>query len=190
MLKCDFSTVALQFYWNHTSAWMFSCNFAAYQNTSEHLFLGTLPEGFSRKLLPWWCFKQRNSCFALFQFFHDQKTIRKKDDFQMTCTFIFFGAYSYSKLVCNWNSIGGNRWIWERQKQPPEMFCKKRCFLETSQNSQENTCARVSFLIKLKVCASRTAFTHLYSTKNRAEKSSLVSRNRPGENFFITHPPA
>ena len=28
------------------------------------------------------------------------------------------------------------------------MFCKK-VFLEVSQNSQENTCARVSFLIKL-----------------------------------------
>ena len=34
------------------------------------------------------------------------------------------------------------------QKQPPEMFCKK-VFLQISQNSQENTCARVSFLIKL-----------------------------------------
>ena len=28
------------------------------------------------------------------------------------------------------------------RKQPPEVFCKKRCF------SQEKTCARVSFLIK------------------------------------------
>ena len=35
-----------------------------------------------------------------------------------------------------------------RQKQPPEVFYVKR-FLETSQNSQENTCPRVSFLIKL-----------------------------------------
>ena len=30
------------------------------------------------------------------------------------------------------------------QKQPPEAFCKKKVFLEISQNSQENTCARVS----------------------------------------------
>ena len=39
MLKCDFNKVALQLYWNHTSAWVFSCKFAAYfQNTfsSEH----------------------------------------------------------------------------------------------------------------------------------------------------------
>ena len=35
------------------------------------------------------------------------------------------------------------------QKQPPEVFCKKKVFLEILQNSQENTCARVSFLIKL-----------------------------------------
>ena len=31
----------------------------------------------------------------------------------------------------------------------PEVFCKKKLFLKISQNSQENTCARVSFLIKL-----------------------------------------
>ena len=29
----------------------------------------------------------------------------------------------------------------------------KKCFLEISQNSQENTCARVSFLIKLQALA-------------------------------------
>ena len=34
MPKCDFNKVTLQIYWNHTSAWVFSCNFAAYfQNT-------------------------------------------------------------------------------------------------------------------------------------------------------------
>ena len=34
------------------------------------------------------------------------------------------------------------------QKQPPELLYKK-AFLEISQNSLENICARVSFLIKL-----------------------------------------
>ena len=34
MPKCDFNIVALQLYWNHTLAWVFSCTFAAYfQNT-------------------------------------------------------------------------------------------------------------------------------------------------------------
>ena len=44
--KCDFNKVALQLYSNHTSAWVFSCKFAAYfqktpflKNTSGRLFL-------------------------------------------------------------------------------------------------------------------------------------------------------
>ena len=42
MPKCDFNKVALQLYWNHTSAWVFSGKFAAYfQNTFswEHLWV-------------------------------------------------------------------------------------------------------------------------------------------------------
>ena len=35
------------------------------------------------------------------------------------------------------------------QKQPPDVFYKKGVFLEISQTSQENTCAKVSFLITL-----------------------------------------
>ena len=32
--KCDFNKVTKQLYWNHTSAWVFYCKFAAYfQNT-------------------------------------------------------------------------------------------------------------------------------------------------------------
>ena len=33
--KCDFSKVALQLYWNRTSAWMFFCKFAAYFLTAS-----------------------------------------------------------------------------------------------------------------------------------------------------------
>ena len=35
------------------------------------------------------------------------------------------------------------------KKQPPEMFYEKKVFLKISENSQESTCARVFFLIKL-----------------------------------------
>ena len=41
ILKCDFHKVAKQLYWNHTSAWVFSYEFAAYfQNTfyQKHLW--------------------------------------------------------------------------------------------------------------------------------------------------------
>ena len=48
------------------------------------------------------------------------------------------------------------------QKQPPEAFCKKIGALKNLQNAQENTCARVSFLITLQ---SFTFFTeHLRKT--------------------------
>ena len=40
MAKCDFNKVIKQLYWNHTSAWVFSCKFATYfQNTSKGLLL-------------------------------------------------------------------------------------------------------------------------------------------------------
>ena len=38
------------------------------------------------------------------------------------------------------------------QKQPPEVFFKKRCFLKISENSQQNTCVRVYFLLRLQTC--------------------------------------
>ena len=49
-------------------------------------------------------------------------------------------------LKQDFSSISNN---FKLQKQPPKVFYKKKVFLEISQNSQENTCARVSFLIKL-----------------------------------------
>ena len=49
------------------------------------------------------------------------------------------------------------KWYNKIQKQPPEVFCKKRLFLEISQISQENTCARVSFLIKLQALACKSS---------------------------------
>ena len=47
-----------------------------------------------------------------------------------------------------WKSL---LFYWENsfQKQPPEMLYQKKVFLKILQNSQENTCARVDFLIKL-----------------------------------------
>ena len=43
MPKCDFNEVALQLYWNPTSAWVFSCKFAA--DFQKHLFNRTLLNG-------------------------------------------------------------------------------------------------------------------------------------------------
>ena len=44
--KCDFDKVAKQIYWDHTSAWVFSCKFAAYfQNTFCYEHLRTAASG-------------------------------------------------------------------------------------------------------------------------------------------------
>ena len=58
------------------------------------------------------------------------------------------------------------------QKQPPEKFCKK-ALLEISQNSQENTCARAPFLIKLQACNLCGCFSSLYVHKFYPLKMTL-----------------
>ena len=54
-------------------------------------------------------------------------------------------SLKWTKTFCPTDKI---TWI---QRQSPKVFCKK-VFLKISQNSRENTCARVYFLIKLKTC--------------------------------------
>ena len=49
MQKCDFSKVANQFYWNHTSAWVFFYEFAAY--FAKQLFWWKLMGNYFCKLL-------------------------------------------------------------------------------------------------------------------------------------------
>ena len=50
------------------------------------------------------------------------------------------------------------------QKQAQEVFYKK-VFLKVWQNSQENTCARISFLIKLQACnfIKKETLAHMFS---------------------------
>ena len=42
----------------------------------------------------------------------------------------------------------------------PDVLCKKKVFLEISQNSQESTCARDSFLIKLQATLLKKSLWH------------------------------
>ena len=57
MLKCDFSKVAKQLYWNRNSEWMFSCKFTAYfqntftQKTSPGLLLQILYEDVDESII-------------------------------------------------------------------------------------------------------------------------------------------
>ena len=85
MPKCDFNKVALQLYWNHSSARVFSCKFAAYfetpfpKNTFRWLLLflleNILPGSsnylwnllfchFVIKILEKWIWKKKSSCHS------------------------------------------------------------------------------------------------------------------------------
>ena len=67
MQKCDFRKVANQLYWNHTSAWVFSCKFAAHLQNScfdEHLW-GTTSANFYSTCLPYFSIQIRVK-FGLF----------------------------------------------------------------------------------------------------------------------------
>ena len=51
--------------------------------------------------------------------------------------------------IANWNCQTNTSYSptnYDKQKERREVFCKKKVFLEISQNLQENTCARVSIL--------------------------------------------
>ena len=73
MTKCDFNKVALQLYWNHTLAWVFSLNLL-------HIFTTTFPKNtyggllLSKSFWHWlrtyvWCWYQRNQFCSKFIFF-------------------------------------------------------------------------------------------------------------------------
>ena len=50
----------------------------------------------------------------------------------------------------------------------------KKVFLEISQNSQKNTCARVSLLIKLQACARVSLLIKLQASGNFFKKKTLA----------------
>ena len=60
--------------------------------------------------------------------------------------FVFYKDEVYKDTQDGKLSTKKKRMLWE-QKQSPDVLYKK-VFLTISQNSQENTCARVSLLIK------------------------------------------
>ena len=57
---------------------------------------------------------------------------------------------NFTKLISSWTSFLGLQILIQKQ-YPRWKVLYKKLFLEISQNSQENICARVSFLIKLQL---------------------------------------
>ena len=82
--KCDFSKVANQLYWNHTSAWVFSYKLAAYLQNScfdEHLS-GTISANFYSTCLLYFSIQVcvKLGCFLIY-FWLVQCSIQKEQSF-------------------------------------------------------------------------------------------------------------
>ena len=71
-------------------------------------------------------------------------------DFSEICTTTFFTKllWAAASVYRTMSNIYDRTFLWKYRRSRPEVFFKKM-FLEISQNSQESTCARASFLIKL-----------------------------------------
>ena len=70
------------------------------------------------------------------------------------------------------------------QKQPQEVSCKKKVFLESSRNSQENSCPRASFLIKLHVACNfikKEALAQVFSCEFCEIFKNTFSQNTSGQ---------
>ena len=86
-----------------------------------------------------------------------------------------------------------NAWLWKSapnfRKSSHQRCPLKKVFLEISQNSKENTCARASFLIKLQVAPAnllkRDSGTGIFVWILRNFKEYLFHR-RPDDCFWIT----
>ena len=130
--KCDFNKITLQFYWNHTSAWVFTCIFQISCIFSEHLFLRAAMEGC-------FCFFLAELTFTTTSFF--KKNVERTVHIEKNCYLNSFWKY-FEYLMCgilwlkykryHWKTRPSGRILWislkclYRQKQPPEVFYQKR----------------------------------------------------------------
>ena len=72
--------------------------------------------------------------------------------------------YIYGELVLS----GVGPILGNGQKQPLEVFCKKKVFLEIAQSSQENTCNREAFSYGFCEISEKTFFPeHLWATASK-----------------------
>ena len=71
------------------------------------------------------------------------------------------------------------------QKQPPEVFCKKRCPQKFRKNPQENTSTRVSFLRKLQASIfKKETLTQMFSCEFCEISKNAFSYGTPLGDYF------
>ena len=114
MPKCDFNKVALQLYWNHPSAWVFSCKFAPYfQNNFswEHLWMAAV------------AVSKQDCCYGLLRTYLDHQIMSNKwipkekplnclPEIKKTLRAIFYLNLAYEYLFYNYqNTSLFNHWV-------------------------------------------------------------------------------
>ena len=86
-------------------------------------------------------------------------------------------------ITCNsFRHILTSSSIWISAEAVAQRCSVKKRFLDISQNSQENTCSRISFLIKLKTCnfIKKETLTQVFSCE-----LCEISKNTPSEHLLV-----
>ena len=95
-----------------------------------------------------------------------------------TFTFNYFSKKFHHKYLT------GSSYMFDRcSKQSPGGVMKEKVFLEVSENSLENTCARFSFLIKLQACLSRIPLSRTFTASNFTFGSFRIYYNMSYNSF-------
>ena len=150
------------YYWNPTSAWVFSCKFAAcFQNTFSRSVIEIPPRSAGTPLegcfWTWWIYE---NCKRNWLKIKKMVPFLQEPNFcSFKCSLIFWS--SSNEFLINCFLIKPHvlhkrflrRSLFLNSKVVAQRYSVKKLFLKFSQNSQENACARVSFLIKLQATA-------------------------------------
>ena len=161
MPKSDFNKVAKQVYWNHTSAWVFSCKFAAkFQNNffSEHLRM----TAFENFIYLFFCLFIFSVKWTLFFSLQKGENCWYSVFFQLMpwfCTHQFCLSIQSSEVNIRRCSV-------------------EKVILKILQNSQEDTCARVSYYwvsVKKETLALVFSFEFCKISKNTFYRTSPVA---------------
>ena len=135
MPKCDFNNIAKQLYWNHTSAWVFFCKFAAYfQNTfySEHLWTAASEFGYIiEQSWEWYTYLEHSgiSMMKLFGKIVKPQTIFAKKIHHRCSTGFWICLCSYvleSSDQCEENTKKRPMWDWKIAKYKSHVPYKKQ----------------------------------------------------------------
>ena len=128
--------------------------------STRHTELKFLQPGIKNPILPYdwhffqprmkiWYYAHMNSLFIFIKI----KMATSHGSFKLTDDKSYKMFTRIEQFICTFLFLNIGRFQWLFQKQSSGSVLSKKVFVEILQNSQENTCARDSFLIKLQASA-------------------------------------